>query len=348
SLIVRRALVPSRATGRFIEQDPIGEAGGLNLYAYAAASPTLWVDPTGLRPQGSNFETPSMTFDRMRAEAQSRINIRGSSYDPRRDAEDAHTRRLEAIEHELYSDLIMRARFGDKEALAQLGVEGQEEEDPAAALDEKDKGTEGTPGADAESQRTGATFSFDEAWKACEGSGFCGPKSDYPNISGMISPGGKAGHVSVPETWKVAAERFSDSPMSGGEGTLGVPASTREDNAGSLVLLVAIAAQASNLMNNGVDRERAIDFATGVVLRGLDRIEAQGVIVGADTAFQAIAAMGDEHQRQRVAGFLDGHVLRVETAVGQGRARVYDGGFRIGDHDFNFTKPEYFYYEKKY
>lgn len=96
-------------------------------------------------------------------------------------------------------------------------------------------------------------------------------------------------------------------------------------------------------MNNGVDRERAIDFATGVVLRGLDRIEAQGVIVGADTAFQAIAAMGDEHQRQRAAGFLDGHVLRMETAVGQGRARVYDGGFRIGDHDFNFTKPGYFY-----
>ncbi len=34
--------------GRFIEQDPIGEAGGLNLYAYVGSSPTLWVDPTGL------------------------------------------------------------------------------------------------------------------------------------------------------------------------------------------------------------------------------------------------------------------------------------------------------------
>ncbi len=38
--------------GRFIEQDPIGEAGGLNLYAYVGSSPTLWVDPTGLARQG--------------------------------------------------------------------------------------------------------------------------------------------------------------------------------------------------------------------------------------------------------------------------------------------------------
>jgi len=34
--------------GRFLEQDPIGEAGGLNLYTYVGSSPTLWVDPTGL------------------------------------------------------------------------------------------------------------------------------------------------------------------------------------------------------------------------------------------------------------------------------------------------------------
>ena len=38
--------------GRFIEQDPIGEAGGLNLYAYVGSSPTLWVDPTGLAREG--------------------------------------------------------------------------------------------------------------------------------------------------------------------------------------------------------------------------------------------------------------------------------------------------------
>ncbi|MDQ7005867.1 MAG: RHS repeat-associated core domain-containing protein, partial [Acidobacteriota bacterium] len=37
------------ATGRFIEQDPIGESGGLNVYAYVGASPTMKTDPSGLR-----------------------------------------------------------------------------------------------------------------------------------------------------------------------------------------------------------------------------------------------------------------------------------------------------------
>nr|WP_258878925.1 RHS repeat-associated core domain-containing protein [Paraburkholderia sp. BL6669N2] len=35
------------ATGRFVSQDPIGLAGGFNLYQYAA-NPVLWVDPWGL------------------------------------------------------------------------------------------------------------------------------------------------------------------------------------------------------------------------------------------------------------------------------------------------------------
>ncbi len=47
-----------RELGRFIEQDPIGEAGGLNLYAYVGSSPTLWVDPTGLARE-SSFKGPS-------------------------------------------------------------------------------------------------------------------------------------------------------------------------------------------------------------------------------------------------------------------------------------------------
>lgn len=42
--------------GRFIEQDPIGESGGLNLYAYVGSSPTMWVDPTGLRPERKEDE----------------------------------------------------------------------------------------------------------------------------------------------------------------------------------------------------------------------------------------------------------------------------------------------------
>jgi RHS repeat-associated protein len=38
--------------GRFIEQDPIGELGGVNLYAYTGSSPISWTDPSGLYTKG--------------------------------------------------------------------------------------------------------------------------------------------------------------------------------------------------------------------------------------------------------------------------------------------------------
>ena len=38
--------------GRFLSRDPIGFAGGLNLYEYAANSPVDTVDPEGLNPGG--------------------------------------------------------------------------------------------------------------------------------------------------------------------------------------------------------------------------------------------------------------------------------------------------------
>src|SRR3972149_10745395 len=37
------------SSGRFLQRDPIGIEGGLNVYAYARLSPTVWVDPEGLR-----------------------------------------------------------------------------------------------------------------------------------------------------------------------------------------------------------------------------------------------------------------------------------------------------------
>lgn len=40
---------PEPTVGRYISSDPAGQAGGLNTFLYAAASPVMWIDPDGLR-----------------------------------------------------------------------------------------------------------------------------------------------------------------------------------------------------------------------------------------------------------------------------------------------------------
>ena len=36
------------SSGRFLQRDPIGIRGGLNVYSYAYNSPLAWIDPSGL------------------------------------------------------------------------------------------------------------------------------------------------------------------------------------------------------------------------------------------------------------------------------------------------------------
>ena len=50
--LYRRARYYDPATGRFTQEDPIGLAGGLNLYGYADGDPVSYSDPFGLSPGG--------------------------------------------------------------------------------------------------------------------------------------------------------------------------------------------------------------------------------------------------------------------------------------------------------
>jgi RHS repeat-associated protein len=53
-LLFRRNRYYDPATGRFTQQDPIGLAGGLNLYGYAGGDPVNFSDPFGLCPPEDN------------------------------------------------------------------------------------------------------------------------------------------------------------------------------------------------------------------------------------------------------------------------------------------------------
>jgi RHS repeat-associated protein len=43
------------ATGRFLQRDPIGIAGGANVYEYVRSRPVLYIDPEGLGPIGKKI-----------------------------------------------------------------------------------------------------------------------------------------------------------------------------------------------------------------------------------------------------------------------------------------------------
>ena len=50
-LMYRRNRYYDPQTGRFTQEDPIGIAGGLNVYGYGAGDPVSYSDPYGLAPE---------------------------------------------------------------------------------------------------------------------------------------------------------------------------------------------------------------------------------------------------------------------------------------------------------
>jgi RHS repeat-associated protein len=72
-------------TGRFISKDPIGLAGGINVYQYAP-NPITWLDPFGLSACPSRLEVIAKTAAIMKAhqpaihaiDPSARVGIRGS------------------------------------------------------------------------------------------------------------------------------------------------------------------------------------------------------------------------------------------------------------------------------
>ncbi len=63
-LMYRRNRYYDPQTGRFTQEDPIGIAGGLNVYGYAAGDPVSYSDPYGLCAQSASDTIPEIGFCR--------------------------------------------------------------------------------------------------------------------------------------------------------------------------------------------------------------------------------------------------------------------------------------------
>jgi RHS repeat-associated protein len=65
-------------TGRFTQQDPIGFAGGINLYGYAGGDPVNFSDPFGLSPDTTDHDPDSTTFNPLKFAVGAVNSVRGT------------------------------------------------------------------------------------------------------------------------------------------------------------------------------------------------------------------------------------------------------------------------------
>jgi RHS repeat-associated protein len=68
-LLYRRNRYYDPATGRFTQEDPIGLAGGVNLYGFANGDPVSYSDPYGLCPPGPCDDSPENSPEGLQAQA---------------------------------------------------------------------------------------------------------------------------------------------------------------------------------------------------------------------------------------------------------------------------------------
>jgi len=78
--LYRRNRAYDPATGRFTQEDPIGLAGGLNLYGYAGGDPINFSDPFGLCQEGTK-EKPCKTRDEAARQGMRKIEKRSVKQD---------------------------------------------------------------------------------------------------------------------------------------------------------------------------------------------------------------------------------------------------------------------------